>query len=294
MYRKSLLIFTICLIFHFSFTQNNHEFLGAVKLNDTLSITYRLNLTETNGNISGYSLTDLGGEHETKSNIIGNYDIENKTLNFKEVSVIYTKSPVSLDEYDFCFINVSLKPFILNKAKTLRTNFKGFFSDNVKCIDGELLLQSIKKVEKRVEKIAKKIEKTKKINDSIKQKINPIKLMDSLKMNILRKEETLSFFSKSNQIKMIIYDGGKEDGDRITISVNGRDVITSYEANNQKKIIPINLDSKKTSVVIKAENEGSIAPNTIVVEIDDNNNLIKGLSNLKRGQTTQIDILKKE
>jgi len=39
-------------------------------------------------------------------------------------------------------------------------------------------------------------------------------------------------------------------------------------------------------------NEGTIQPNTIIVELYDNKNSIRALSNLKVGETTQIDILK--
>ena len=45
---------------------------------------------------------------------------------------------------------------------------------------------------------------------------------------------------------------------------------------------------------IKAENEGRIAPNTVVVEIEDASNTIKALSNLKVGEKTQIDFLRSQ
>ena len=129
-------------------------------------------------------------------------------------------------------------------------------------------------------------------NDSLKQKLNEVNLMDNFKMNILKKDQTLSVFTNSKTIKINIYDGGKEDGDKITILVNNKIVLNTYEANKLKKFIDINLENRKTSIVIKANNEGDISPNTVVVEIDDGMNLIKALSNLKKNETTQIDFLK--
>ncbi|MFI1743163.1 hypothetical protein [Thalassobellus sediminis] len=276
--------------FNYCLSQEKYEFVGGVKLNDSTVVSYKIFFKEQADRVSGYSVTDLRGEHETKSNIIGEYDVKKKELSFRETGIVYTKSPISQD--DFCFLNVTVKNFVFGKTKNVKTNFIGLFSDNTKCINGEIMLNAIEKVEKRLEKVVKKISNSKKIPDSIKQKVNLIKMMDSLNMNILRKNQTLSVFSKANKINLIIYDGGKEDGDKITISANGKVLVNEYEADINKKTISIDLIDEKTSVVIKANNEGSIAPNTIVVEIDDNNNYIKALSNLKKGESTQIDILK--
>ncbi|GAA4810432.1 hypothetical protein [Litoribaculum gwangyangense] len=283
----SLFIF---ISFNCSYSQDTYEFIGGIKLNDTTSITYRVLLNLNHSEVYGYSITDLGGEHETRSNIFGEYDNDKRELSFRETGIVYTKSPVS--QQDFCFINTTVKGFLFGKTKMIKTKFVGLFSDNTKCIDGELFMSSVEKVEKQMEKVTKKLNKTNRIPDSIKQKINPIKLMDSLNMNILRKNQVLSMFSKANQVKINIYDGGKLDGDKITIMVNGKPYLTNYEAQSHKKNLVLNLIEDKTSVVIKALNEGSIKPNTIVVELDDQKNTIKALSNLKTGETTRIDILK--
>jgi len=264
--------------------------MGLVMLNDSTSITYKISISEKNGAIKGYSLTDLGGEHETKSNILGEYDQVNNELSFRETSIIYTKSPVTQD--DFCFINTTFKKFSFEKAKKIKANFVGLFSDNTRCIDGQLFLNSVEKIEARMDKMVSKINKSSKVSDSTKQKMNALRLMDSLNLNILKKNQTLSVFSKSKKVSITIYDGGKEEGDKITIYANKKVVLNNYEANKEKRIISLNLIDDKTSIVIKAENEGKIAPNTVIVEIEDSKNNIKALSNLKQGETTQIDFLK--
>lgn len=290
-----MLRYRLLLLFAFSFfniclSQEDYEYVGGVKLNDSTVISYKIIFKEKAGKVNGYSVTDLRGEHETKSNIVGEYDDKKKELSFRETGIVYTKSPISQD--DFCFLNVNVENFVFGRTKNIKANFVGLFSDNTECINGEIMLNALDKVEKRINKVVKKISDSKKIPDSIKQKVNLIKMMDSLNMNILRKNQTLSVFSKADKIDLIIYDGGKDDGDKITILANGKVLVNQYEADGNKKIISIDLINKKTSIVIKANNEGSIAPNTIVVEIDDNNNYIKALSNLKKGETTQIDVLK--
>lgn len=293
MCRKILFYLLFILVVSNSFSQNTFDFVGGLKLNDSTLISYKVNFIEDRGEIRGYSLTDLGGVHETRSNIYGKYDKEKRELTYKETDIVYTKTPLEKG-YEFCFVNVVAKGFVLGRSKMVKTKFFGSFLDGVECISGDLFLNSVAKVEARMSKVVKKINKSKRIADSIKQKINPLKMMDSLSMNILRRNQTLSVFSKYEKVNLTIYDGGKEDGDQITIFVNGKVLLKKYKGSNSKKIVDIELTEDKTSIVIEANNEGLIAPNTIVVEINDGQNDIKALSNLKVNETTQIDILKRK
>ncbi|AJR04964.1 hypothetical protein [Siansivirga zeaxanthinifaciens] len=290
----NLRICLVCLLFFSiilkSAAQNEFNYFGAVVLSDSLSITYKLSFTENNGKIKGYSVTDLGGDHETQSNIFGEYLKDKNELNFRETGIVYTKSPVS--QQDFCFVHATVKNFNLDKSKNIKTNFVGLFSDNTQCIDGKIFLNTQESVEKRIQKVSKKISNSKMVPDSIKAKMSSLKLMDAGKLNVLRKNEVLSVFSKANTITLTVFDGGKEDGDKISVFVNGEVVLNNYEAKNEKRKIKIELKAQKTSVKIKANNEGQIAPNTVIVQIEDGVNTIKATSNLKLNETTQIDFLK--
>lgn len=290
MFLKNLPFFIFFFLSLMAKSQNKYDYVGGLKLNDSIIISYKINFIEDAGVVKGYSVTDLGGEHETRSNIFGEYDAENKILNFREIGIVYTKSPVS--QNDFCFLNSTLKNFVFGKTKKIKADFIGLFSDNTKCINGEIMLNTLEKAEARMLKVVNKINKSNKIADSLKQKLNNVNLMDTFKMNMLKKDETLSVFAKSKEINIIIFDGGKLDGDKITITVNDKIELNNYEASKLKKYVTIDLINEKTSVVIKANNEGNISPNTVIVQIDDGTNLIKALSNLKKGETTQIDIYK--
>lgn len=291
MSRNYLPIFVAFFFYIIGYSQNQQEYLGALKLNDTILITYRLSLEENKGNVKGYSISDLGGKYETRSSVIGEYDALKKELNFRETQTIYTKTPLE-PNYDMCYVNTTLKNFSWEKTKTASSNFIGLFSDNTQCINGEIILNAVSKIEKRIEKISKKITKSNKIPDSLKQQLNLQKMMDSLQLNVLKKNDVTSFFTKGNEIKFTIYDGGKVDGDKVTILSNGKSILSNYEANATRKIFTVKLTSLKTTIVIKALNEGKISPNTVVIEMEDGDHQLKAISNLKKGESTQIDILK--
>lgn len=284
-------LFFFSLFFIKSFSQNSKDYLGAIKLNDSSVISYKVSFIEKNGLLNGYSLTDIGGAHETKSTISGVYDHEKKTLEFSEYGIIYTKSPIV--ENDFCFINFKGKNINLKKEKPFQGFFVGLFSDKSECINGEIFLSPKEKIEKKMAKVSKIIKKSKKIADSTKEKVNFIKMMDTLKMNMLRNKGVLSVFSKSKDIRLEIYDGGQLDGDKISVIENGKPLVNNFEISSDRKVFSIKLIDK-TSLIIKADNVGSISTNTAVIELFFGDKKIRALTNLKKGNTTQIDLFLKE
>ncbi|WP_290696235.1 hypothetical protein [Lacinutrix sp.] len=284
---KNLNVFLFMIIFmKMSFSQSTYEYVGAIKLNDSSLITYQVKFTETKGEIIGHSITDVGGLHETKSNLYGKYNAVDKFIEFSEKDIIYTKSPVIQE--DFCFINFKSSRFKLGNNK-ITGKFKGLFSDNTECINGDILLSTKEKMEKRIAKVQKIISKTKKIPDSLKSSNNIVKIMDSVNMNILRNKQVLSVFSKSKNIRIEIFDGGKLDGDKVTLKYNGTTLLRNFETKKERKSIPLTLINKKNSFILLAENVGSISTNTAIIEIFVDDSKIRALTNLKKGENTQID-----
>lgn len=291
---KRLYIFLIIILTfsNYIFSQDSGEYVGAIKLNDSSIITYRINLEISGSKVEGFSVTDLGGEHETKSNLVGYYDKEKKKLSFNETGIIYTKSPIT--QMDFCYIHFKSIDYIIGKTKYFKGAFKGQFIDGKKCIDGEIYLNSVENINERMEKITKKVNKSNRVPDSVKVKFNDLNLMDRVNMNVLKASKTLSVFTKSKAINLELYDGGQEDGDVISIMVNDKLVLDNFMVTKQMKILTIELENDKTSIVLIAKNVGTISTNTAVIEINDSEHNIKALTNLKVGETTQIDILKKK
>jgi len=290
--RKTLLTLLILLV-NFSFSQTNYEFYGALKLNgnDKTIITYRLVFSEKNGSISGYSVTDLDGPHETKNIISGTYDKSKKLFSFQEKEILYTKS--KFDENAFCFVNFSGKVKLVENTSKLEGDFKGLFNNKTKCIDGTMTLIGSNKIYNLVNKVNKKIQKSKKIDTKTKEKSNPVKLLDSLKINKLSKDQNLNVFWESNSVKLDIWDNGQEDGDIINVFHNNKLILSQYVVTNKKKTINITLIGKNDVFKVVAINEGKIKPNTAKLEIHDKNRSFELLATLNKDEDATITIIKK-
>ncbi len=290
---RNLILFIFFLFVNsYTFAQSELEYLGIIKLNDSSFISYRLNLFEKEGTISGFSITDLAGDHETKSNITGTYNKKTNILSFREVGIIYTKSEVS--DYDFCYIHFNGSIRNLESGKNIKGKFNGFYNDGSTCINGEIALRSIEKIEKKANKVDKIIQNSKKIAPEIKANISISQTLDSLKMNVLKSNQNLSMFSSSSKLKLRINDAGKVDGDKINVFVNDTILLKDFIVSKKIKEIIIPLSSKLTTVTIRALNVGSISPNTAKVEIIDQKNNINTITSLKKGEKTSITIIKIE
>jgi len=289
---ESLRFLFIMIFFKFfaGYSQDTSEYVGAIKLNDSSVITYKVNFKISGTKVEGFSVTDFGGEHETKSNLVGFYDQEKKKLAFNEIGIIYTKSPVT--QKDFCFIHFRPTNYKNGKTSYFKGDFKGLFSDGQECISGEIYLNSVEKASEKLAKVSKKINNSNRVPDSVKVKFNNLKLMDRVNTNVLKANKTLSVFTKSKFVNLELYDGGQEDGDIITIMVNDKKVLSNFTVTSNRNVLPIEILADKTSIVLIAENTGTISTNTAVIEISDGKNNIRALTNLNVGETTQIDILK--
>jgi hypothetical protein len=73
--------------------------------------------------------------------------------------------------------------------------------------------------------------------------------------------------SEKALVKLFIWDDGSVDNDSISISVNGRFILTDYSLTNRKKRVKIVLQKGENEIIIHAHNEGSIPPNTARVII---------------------------
>ena len=272
--------------------QNSYEYFGILKLNgnDKTVITYRLIFKEFNGQINGYSITDLGGNHETKNIISGNYDKKSWILNFKETDILYTKS--TFDENAFCFVNFSNKIKFSSLQNKLEGNFEGLYKNKKKCINGTLALVGSQKIDKLVKRVNNKIQNSKKLDVRSKDKFNTQKMMDSLRINNLTSNQNLNIFWESDEVNLEVWDNGKVDDDKINIYVNDKLLLSNYSVVSIKKIINIKI-TEKSIIKIEAVNEGSISPNTARILLSDNKRIFELTSNLKKLETSSITVLKK-
>lgn len=288
-------IFFLTFFLNFSFAQSktNFEFIGGLKLNnkDTEIISYKIVFNNNNGIIKGYSLTDLGGEHETKNLISGTYDKKNKILKFKEFDIVYTKS--KFQKSSFCYVNFNGRLDLNASNAKINDKFVGLYKNESKCISGVIQLVAVEKVIKLVNKVNKKISTSKKIDSVTKAKFNPTKMLDSLNTNQLKENQTLSMFTKDKNIFFEIKDSGAEDGDMINIYVNKKLILENHVVKKVAKTLNVQTTGEATEIEVEALNEGKYPPNTADVIIRDSENELKTISKLKKGKKTKITIIKK-
>jgi len=286
------LSFLLILVFsQFLFSQDKQEYFGALKLNDSVAIPYKIIFEVQGDSLSGYSVTDFGGDHETKSNIKGLYNKDEKTISFYEEGIVFTKS--TFIENDFCFVHVESTKFKLDRTKSFKTNFYGKFSDGTKCIDGEIFLNEVERVEKAITKISRKVERTKKIDEDLKEKFRNTNIMDSLKLNILKKDQTTTFFTENDYVELSLYDSWEVDGDIISVKKDNLYVLKSYNCKKEKKTLKLDLKNQVTRLVIKSESVGLMGLNTTRIEINDfKGNEIDAITELDKDQVTLLNIVK--
>ncbi|WP_299214526.1 hypothetical protein [uncultured Dokdonia sp.] len=290
---RNLLLFKFLVLLCFStsvFSQSPaYEYLGVIKLNDTSFISYRLAFEEVDGKIDGYSLSDIGGKHETKSNIKGTYNKDENVLIFQEYNIVYTKSPIT--EFDMCLINFEGKLRNLKKNKAFSGNFKGLYPDGKPCRDGLIIVSNARKVEERIAKFDTKVQKSKKISQEVKDKVSMRRTLDTLTMSVIKKNENLNVFTKTKNVIISIYDAGKVDDDRINLYVDGKLILENYSILREKKEIPITITKEFTTIKVTALNVGDSAPNTVKVEILDGTNLITTRTSLDTNESAVLTLV---
>jgi len=100
---------------------------------------------------------------------------------------------------------------------------------------------------------------------------------------------------KNEKIKISVWDHGRQDGDIVSIYLNGYTIISKHLLTYSKKQIEITLDpNKKNDLFLYAHNLGKYAPNTVSVEITDgttSENIILN-SDLKSCEAVMISVNK--
>ncbi len=271
--------------------QKTHEYMGFLKIQDSLFISYRLKFEVNDGEIKGFSVTDYGGAHETKSYVTGSYNQKGRVLSFREYGIEYTKSEV--EAYDFCYVNFEGKLKNIDRQSMLEGTFNGKYDDGEKCIDGELLVRTIDKMYRKAERLDKKIKRMKRLPDSTKAKINLVKMLDEKRLNVLKKDENTTVFWDSDTIELVLWDAGKEDGDIVSLTFNGEKQLRNYTIGRNKKVIPLALNVGKNTLSVRAENMGSIHPNTAKIELRANGRTVNLLTNLNSSEATTITLIKR-
>ena len=250
------IILSILITFNYIVLSQPHSvYIGTIISTNNNPISYKLDFTEDNGIISGYSITNIGTNDETKSKIIGTYISNEKTLHIKETEILTTNSQEPLE--NFCFIEMKLEKKGIFGSKRLEGEFNGYFLNKKKCARGRIIMIE----EKKLRKIKKKIALNKR---------ERVKKEEKEEEEILMKSgEKFTFNSERKKITLLIWDANKEDGDKIDLLLNSVTILSNYETKNKARKIRIKLEDGKNIIEVKATNEGINPPNTSRIELID-------------------------
>lgn len=116
-------------------------------------------------------------------------------------------------------------------------------------------------------------------------------MMKVFKPKSLKKDEEMRLFWTSPNFVIEMWDNGKEDGDKITMTHNGKLLLRRYEVKKAKKRLEIPLDKGSHTFEILANSEGSIPPNTAKVVLIDGENTHSFSTHLQSGESSKIRIV---
>ena len=140
------------------------------------------------------------------------------------------------------------------------------------------------KLKKKIEKIKKRVEKryNKKYQDTSLVK----------RTRVLKDGDDFTINWESKKLKLFIWDANKEDGDKITLIINGNTVLNDVKTKNKRKKIKYNLQDGENIIEIKATNLGTSPPNTSRIELVDSKTKYPIITQLELGKTAIIKVIK--
>lgn len=277
----------------YSFSQNgNYEFIGTLQLSDKNFISYKLKFsTSESEKFIGETITDFSGEHRTVSKVSGSFNKKKKTISFVESKNISTKS--NFENANFCFItvnNASLK--IKNNKSIIQGEFIGKYPNGKKCANGNIFLVGSEQLYKRLDNVSKKISIVKPNDEKLKEGLDAKILANEANNNILKSEENLKINWYSNSVIFDIWDTQKEDGDKVSILVNGKVLKKNVVVKNDKQTFSAPFQENEMTITIIAENEGGIPYNTAQILLKDTKENYPIMTGLRQGEKVFI-VLKK-
>lgn len=295
MKKKFLFVFFILFIKVFSQKDSNiYDFFGG-KSFDNKTVFFRLVFQINNNKVNGYMYTDEQGSSETKSLIEGTFNSKTKKIFFNETRKLLSKKKQNLN--DLCYlkgtVSLDLKPKI--------SKLKGVFleQNNLSkiCSNGKINLISADAFEKLEQQLnTKKSSKIKIITkkDTLKTKTIVIPNFNSDKKTTIKDDDELVIYWKSNNLKIELWDAMKEDGDKISVTLNDDLILDNYELKNKHKKLEIELKKEENTLTFIANNTGYIANNTARVDLFDNQLKHQIITQLQLNKSVNVIIKKEE
>ena len=260
--RILILLFIIIHLFFGAFAQSSQMvFLGSITVSGGKSYPYKLFVNDSDGVLTGYSVSDIAGVDETKTLIKGSKNASKKQLTFRETKLVYTKSATEM-----CYLHSTLKAGSMQGAATLKGNFKGYRADGkTECGKGKLMLVGAQDILDKLLEIAKEDSTptaTKLATHHAEKPINEAEIAKILPGN------SKEILCSSADVELEIWDAKSNDGDIITLLQDGKPLLEQYKITYRHKVLHLRIsDSGSTQLQLVAINEGSEPLNTARIKI---------------------------
>jgi len=290
-------IFTLFFLFVFYISYSQVVELTGVAIigNSEMSkykIVYEIN---TDNTIKGYSISDIGGDAQTKSKINGTFNPRKKTLRFEEKNIISTKLNLSFN--DFCLMTVTGRFDKKGDKQIFIGNFKSK-SPNQKliCDSGTMILtttQNIIELAAKYSKLPEYNQLPDTVKNIISENLPPVKSVEKVKS--IQAGSITKYTLMSDNVRLDIFDDQLQDGDRITVLKNNVEIISNFETTKKVHSLEFLIDKNENSVLftIISTDEGSSPPNTVKVFLINGNEKTLLIAPLKKGQMVKIMLRRK-
>lgn len=252
---------------------------GLIHLKPGGQYSYKLCLYDSGNNrLGGYSITDVRGKYETKTEIAATR-LKNGVLQIQEQNVVYSKAT----NIDLCFIFTKLKEKTIRDVPMLQGAFTGRRADGkTTCASGSITLFGSRQLLNKLIQIAPPRPPENATAPESEKKRDTFSLTKSNQWQL---------YTKDTSVSIQIWDNNRPDGDMISIFLNGLPVKENYRLTNEplRLIIPIIRPAQNLIEVI-AVSEGSEPPNTGMVRIATSKGEDVAQANLALGETGRIII----
>jgi len=306
MWKKFGLLLCFAVLTNCCLAQNKERVLvGYLGVQGGEVYTYKLVFEDSLGVLKGHSYTYLFEDKEVKAMITGTIDPSNKTLSFKETSIIYNHGFES--NTTICLINAVLKYKIGDDGREVYSGpITSSDMSNVFCGQGtvsfpytEVMKQLWVKDQNTETPKPQVISKPKKTL-AVVYDTSALHIPKSPNKNPVasKPEEITQGTDKmidwySDSLKIEVWDGGKIDGDKISVSFNGTALISNYVLAKTPKTFIIPVRETQNEITFLAKDEGNEPPMTAHVRLIDGTIIHSLLVYNKVGKAASIKIRKK-
>lgn len=271
----------LCFLLFFSVGNAQRKFTlnGYLAVRGGESWHYRLVFTDTNDILKGYSLTYDEENKDTKALIEGRIDRKARMLSFRETEITYNHGFET--KVTICLVDATLKydgHALAGKLSSKDIGNADCGSGSINFINEQELKQLFSEQQpakdsapKMVPVIAAPKKKMTIIYDTVRL---PKSIAAAPQADKITTGTEKEYNWKSDTLKLEVWDGGKVDGDIISILIDDKPLLQHYTLTQTKKRIEVSVPGHGTNyaVSIIAQNEGNEAPNTADILLIDGEN----------------------